>query len=187
MKVHWVQEIWIKKKKTLRHFSKILTCVPKRKESHPGLDNDILDNDRIFICVKQYLLKNSLFTKTLKFSLCSTKKEHWVKRVEGEQIMTELLLTFLAISIKFGLFDFTFFLVVTVFLYFSILHISLIPKFDTLPNLTNFAALDHSRLKALKSSRMILNSGKYVTVPYVRQVHFSGLVNGRPLWHLQKL
>lgn len=106
--------------------------------------------------------------------------------------MTELLLfdfsQKLAITIKFGLFDFTLFLEVTVFLYFSILlHISLIPKFDTLPNLTNFAALDHSRLKALKNSRMILNSGKYETVPYVRQVHFSSLVNGSPLWHLQKL
>lgn len=82
--------------------------------------------------------------------------------------MTELLLfdfsQKLAITIKFGLFDFTFFLEVTVFLYFSILlHISLIPKFDTLPNLTNFATLDHSRLKALKNSRMILNSGKYET------------------------
>ncbi len=111
---------------------------------------------------------------------------------KSEQIMTELLLfdfsQKLAITIKFGLFDFTFFLEVTVFLYFSILlHISLIPKFDTLPNLTNFAALDHSRLKALKNSRMILNSGKYETVPYVRQVHFSSLVNGSPLWHLQKL
>ncbi len=51
----------------------------------------------------------------------------------------------------------------------------------------NFTALDHYQLKALKNSRMILNSGKYVTVPYVRQVHFSSLVNCRPLWYLQKL
>ncbi len=59
--------------KTLRHFSKISTCVPKRKEVHPSLEQ--VDNDRIFILCKRLFTENLPFTKTLTFSLCSMKKE----------------------------------------------------------------------------------------------------------------